>query len=64
MLNEDNEQIINENTFFKLFVYNEYLIDIYKSNKARHFQEILKNNGFSLEDTGHKFKPLPKDIKK
>jgi hypothetical protein len=47
-INEDDELKFNDNTFFKLFIYNEYLNDIYNTNKERHFKQILLNNGFNI----------------
>ena len=40
----------NDNTFFKLFVYNEYISDIFNTNKEQHFKKILINNGFVIEE--------------
>lgn len=36
-----------------MFTYNEYLIDIYKTNKAEHFKQILINNGFKVKERGN-----------
>jgi hypothetical protein len=47
-IDENDDIKFNENTFFKLFVYNEYVNDIYESNKERHFKNILLKNGFKL----------------
>lgn len=49
---ELNEMVFNENKFFKLFVYNEYNNDIFKSNSEQHFKNILKQNGFILTIEG------------
>ena len=49
----------NENTFFKLFVYNEYLCDIYKTNKEYHFRQILKDNGYIMKELGTTNKLIP-----
>ena len=35
-----------------MYVYNEYLRDIYKTNKAQHFKQILINNGFKIKERG------------
>jgi hypothetical protein len=49
VLNEETTDInINENTFFKLFCYNEYNADIFKTNRLKHFQNILKTAKFKL----------------
>ena len=47
----DNEKII-KNTFFDLFVYNEYVNDIYETNKTSHYQNILRENGFIISNMG------------
>ncbi len=48
---DDNEKII-ENTFFKMWCYNEYINDCYNTNKICHFQNILTNEGFVLSHEG------------
>jgi hypothetical protein len=48
----DDEAIILENTFFELFCYNEYVDDIYQTNKTAHYEEILTENGFILSVRG------------
>ena len=66
-IDENDEQKFNDNTFFKLFSYNEYINDIYKTNKEAHFKNILINNGFKLSEFGEtkklKSKEELKDIK-
>lgn len=52
-INEDDDAKLIENTFFKLFTYNEYVSDIYNSNKLLHFENILDNNGFKLNSMGN-----------
>ena len=47
-IDENDDVKFNDNTFFKLFVYNEYLNDIYNTNKERHFKKILLDNGFAI----------------
>lgn len=47
-----DEQLI-ENTFFNLFCYNKYVDDIYNTNKLKHFEQILLNNGFELYEYGN-----------
>ena len=51
-MNENDDETINENTFFNLFCYNEYVKDIYQTNKVKHYQELLKMNGFKLLEEG------------
>ena len=50
---DENEFIFNENSFFNLYSYNEYIKDSFETNKKRHFYEILLNNGFKIEELGH-----------
>ena len=59
-LNENDELVFNENSFFDLFVYNEYIEDIYETNKELHFKQILKNNGFIVSSVNNKNKLLRK----
>lgn len=49
--NNDNTYII-ENTFFNLFCYNEYVNDIYNTNKKIHYEQLLTNKGFILSSEG------------
>lgn len=49
---DENEFIFNENSFFNLYSYNEYIRDSFETNKKRHFYEILLNNGFKIEELG------------
>ena len=60
-MDENDEDKLIENTFYKLYTYNEYLIDCYESNKNLHFRNILKDNGFVLSTVG-KQKQLSKDV--
>ena len=48
----DDEFIFNENTFFNLFCFNEYVIDTFNTNKKQHFLNILMNNGFKVKEKG------------
>ena len=50
--NTDDEIQIIKNTFFKLFVYNEYIFNIYDTDYEQHFNNILKSNGFKLKTIG------------
>jgi hypothetical protein len=47
-VDNNDDVVFNDNTFFKLFVYNEYINDIYNTNKELHFKKILSDNGFIL----------------
>jgi len=51
-INENDEIKIIENTYFKLFCYNEFLESFYNTGFLQHYQNILKNNGFNLKDIG------------
>ena len=65
-LNENDEQIINKNLFFNVFCYNEYVKDVYKTNKLIHYKNILSENGFIIVDNGEQpnIYPLAKMILK
>lgn len=58
-LDSNDSEAIIENTFFDLFVYNEYVLDLYQTNKTAHYENILKSNGFILSQIGE-IKPLSK----
>lgn len=58
-LDSDDSEAIVENTFFELFVYNEYVSDLYQTNKTAHYENILKTNGFVLSQIGA-IKPMSK----
>ena len=49
---EDDNEAIVRNTFFEIFTYNEYVLDIYRTNKTAHYENILKSNGFLLSEIG------------
>ena len=53
-INNDDELEICNNTFFKLFVYIQYVNDIYNINKLKHFKLILEENKFILDEEGIK----------
>jgi hypothetical protein len=40
------------NSFFKMFCYTEFVKDIFGSNKVKHFETFLAQNGFSLSTEG------------
>jgi hypothetical protein len=61
-IDEIDQQKVIKNTFFKLFCYNEYVKDVYKSNIKIHFEQLLKQNGFVLSTVGEK-KKLEKAVK-
>lgn len=47
---------IIENSFFNLYTYTEYFIDIYKTGMACHFIKLLSLNGFVITEEGEKNK--------
>jgi hypothetical protein len=49
-INEEDEII--ENSYFKMFCYNEFLEQIYRTDFLKHYQNILSNNGFNLIEKG------------
>ena len=51
-INKYDETEIVENTYFKLFCYNDFLADIFKTGFLQHFQNILVNNGFGMSEVG------------
>jgi hypothetical protein len=55
-VDEDDNMKMSNNTFFSLFCYNEYVCDIYNTNKIAHYEEILKFNKFVLDVKGEKSK--------
>ena len=42
--------------FFKLFCYNEFVKDIYNTNKLAHYENILRDNKFDLKSIEDKVK--------
>ena len=49
---ENDERKLIENTFLKLYVYNEYTNDIFNTDKLHHFKNILSANGFIVTEEG------------
>ena len=49
---DENGFKFNENAFFNIFSFNEYVIDIYNTNKKQHFLNILKDNKFIIKELG------------
>ena len=47
-----DELKFSHNTFFKLFCYNEFVNDVFASNKIKHFECFLEQNGFHLSMQG------------
>ena len=47
-LDDNYNVVINEDKFFNLYTYNEYIKDIYRTNRAVHFENVLKTAKFSI----------------
>lgn len=70
---DDDEYKVIENSFFNLFSFSEYMIDLYKTNMTKHYQDLLIMNGFVMSEEGtiekldkeekHELKELSKEIK-
>jgi len=43
---------MSQNSFFNLFCYNEYVKDIYETDKLSHYENILEENKFILKARG------------
>ena len=62
---EEDNKVINMNTFYKLYVRNEYKLDTFNTNKLLHYNDILKAKGFKLSSIGeHKKRDDRKKVKK
>jgi hypothetical protein len=59
----DDEFQFNYNAFFKIFTYNEYIIDTLNTNKKAQLKYILRNNGFIIEDDEGEVINISKEIK-
>ena len=53
-LDEHDQVQVVKNTFFNLYCLNEFTRDTYASNRIRHFELILLQNGFALTQEGEK----------
>ena len=61
-LDDEDEFRFLENTFFKLYSYNEYVEDIFNTGKYYHFENIITQEGFQLVNL-HEPKKLHKDTR-
>jgi len=61
-VDENDELKFVHNSFFKMFCYNEYVNDVFASNKVKHFEGFLEQNGFEIMTEGQPQK-LSKDEK-
>ncbi len=55
-LDENDEVQVIRHTFFNLYCLNEFIRDTFASNKLRHFELILEQNGFELTEQSEKEK--------
>lgn len=62
-VNENDEIKIINNTYFKIFCYEEYQDSIFRTGFIKHFENILKDNGFNVVETGV-YKKLDKEDQK
>ena len=63
---DEHDQIqVVRNTFFNLYCYNEFVRDTYETNKVKHFELILRENGFKLSSEGapKKWTKTPGDVR-
>ena len=51
-IDNNDDETINKNSFFNLYCYNEFVADIYNTDKLKHYETILKDNGFVLSSIG------------
>jgi|688.fasta_scaffold09539_17 hypothetical protein len=63
-LDSNDEYIFNENSFFHLYSFNEYINDVYETNKKYHFYKILWANGFKVIENDQDITKLNKETKK
>ena len=55
-LDEYDHVRMSNNSFLKLFCYNEYVKDIYNTNKLAHHENIFRDDKFVLKSSGDKIK--------
>ena len=53
-LDEFDQIQVVKNTFFNLYCLNEFALDVYSSNRVRHYELILEQNGFKISQEGEK----------
>lgn len=62
IIEDEGEPKINENKFFKIYMINEYIDDIFQTNKKYYFEQFLINAGFKIIDDEKDYIPLVVDI--
>jgi hypothetical protein len=60
---DEGEVIFEENTFFKLYCYEKWVKDTYKTNLKMHYENILRENEFIIIHEGEKEKIKPEKVK-
>lgn len=60
---DDGDLIFEENTFFKLFCYEKWVMDTYKTNLKMHYENILRDNEFIIMHEGENKKIEPEKVK-
>ena len=50
IMNENDDLVLCRNSFFNIFIKNEYMIDTYNTDKIFFFEEMLVDKGFLLEE--------------
>lgn len=61
-LDEDLNEVILKNKFFNIFCFNEYLNNIYGTNKKKKFEEIMCDSGFKIKKDNKLNKKLDKNV--
>ena len=62
-VDENDEIKIVDNSFFKMFCYEEWLDGIFKTGFLEHYEKLLSDCGFDLEEIGTEHKTLEKEEK-
>jgi hypothetical protein len=61
-LDSDDQLVVSENSFFKIYCFNEYIKDMFESNKIEHFKYLLYSNGFKcVEDLAEVHMTIPRE---
>lgn len=63
-IDDDCNEIIINNKFFNLFCYQEYINDIYNTDKTKHFEDFLLRAKFNIKDIDEDDAQLNKEDKK
>jgi hypothetical protein len=63
-IDENDDEKIVQNTFFNMYCNGLYEQDFEQTNKLLHYEKILKEQGFILQQVGTDKVPLKKELKK